>query len=252
MNYTDVGQGKVVVFIHGFCESLELWKTYEEQLSKFMRVICIDLPGYGTSTFEQVEEVSMTWLGDQVIQLLNKLEVNNLSLVGHSLGGYVSLAIAEKYLNRVDSMVLFHTTAFSDSEEKKLNRIKMAGFIDRNGLSTFMDSFVSPLFAEGNRDKCKVEIENLIADGKRSNQDAVLATIEAMRVRPDRTDVLTQFNKPILWIVGEDDVAVPLEDSLKQIELGDKTQALVLKQCGHMGMIEKPTTTLMRLTEFFA
>ena len=93
-------------------------------------------------------------------------------------------------------------------------------------------------------------MDALIADGKRSNEEATKATIYAMKNRPDRSAVLQNFRKPILLIIGENDVAVPIEDSLKQSEIGEQTEALVLKNCGHMGMIEKPTTTLLRIKEF--
>lgn len=249
LNYTDNGHGKVVVMIHGFCESLNLWASFEEELSKVYRVICVDLPGFGSSRYLG-GQISIDWFAEQVHGLLEELKIEQYSVVGHSLGGYVSLALAEKYSSSIDTLTLFHSTAYPDTEEKKINRDKAAGFIERNGVDTFMDSFVDPLFAEPNREKCKTAINDLSADGKRSDQGAVIQTISAMKNRSDRTDVLKHFGKPILLIIGENDVAVPLEDSLNQSEMGGKTESLVLKNCGHMGMIEKPTTTLMRLKEF--
>lgn len=249
LNYTDAGHGKVVVLIHGFCESLTLWRSFEQELSLFARVICIDLPGFGESRYFG-EEISIEWFADKVSRLMNDLDINSYSVIGHSLGGYVALALADKYTDKIDTITLFHSTALADTEEKRLNRDKAAGFIKRNGLGKFMDSFVAPLFAEENRVKCRDKIENLIFEGKKSDQDAVLQTINAMKNRKSRTDILKNFNKPILMIIGEKDVAVPLTDSLSQSELGDKTESLVLKNCGHMGMIEKPMTTLLRLKEF--
>lgn len=252
LNYTDSGHGKAVILIHGFCESLHLWHHLEQTLNNFCRVISVDLPGYGDSVCRQTEEISMEWFGEEVIQLADELSLENFSLIGHSLGGYVTLALAEKYAERINSFVLFHSTAFADTEEKKINRDKMVGFIERNGLETFMNSFVAPLVAEENRSKCKEGIKTLTKLGSQSQEDAVLATITAMRDRPSRTDVLSQFNKPILWIVGEADVAVPLTDSLEQLELGTKTESMVLAHCGHMGMIEKPATTTARIVEFLS
>ena len=249
LNYTDNGHGKIIVLLHGFCESLNLWKQIEEQLSCFCRVICIDLPGYGDSRYLG-EKISMEWFADQVDDLTQELNIKSYSVVGHSLGGYVSLALAEKFPVKIETMTLFHSTAFADTEEKKINRDKAAGFIERNGVDTFMNSFVAPLFAEPNREKCKADIANLSQDGRRSDQDAVINTIMAMKNRPDRTSVLNTFNKPALLIIGENDVAVPLEDSLKLAEMGSHTEALILKNCGHMGMFEKPSTTLTKLKEF--
>lgn len=251
LNYSDSGNGQVIVLIHGFCESLRLWDSIQAELSRFARVISVDLPGFGASRLEQ-SEVSMEFFGDQVMDLLNELGISNFSVVGHSLGGYVALAILERYQSRVDALVMFHSTAYPDSQDKKQNRDKMAGFISRNGVATFMDSFVGSLVAQPNREKCKTQIETLTLDGKTADQQAVLLTIEAMKNRPDRTNVLAQYGGRVLWIIGQDDVAVPLADGLKQAEIGNRTEALVLKNCGHLGMIEKPTTTLTRLIEFFA
>lgn len=250
LNYSDRGNGQVVVLIHGFCESLRIWDHIENELSRFARVLSVDLPGFGDSRLEGAE-VSMEFFGDQILDLLNELGISNFSLVGHSLGGYVALAILERSMSRVDALVMFHSTAYADSDEKRANRDKMAGFISRNGVATFMDSFVGSLVAEPNRERCRTQIESLTNDGKRADQDAVLLTIEAMKNRPDRTAILGQFGGRVLWIIGQDDVAVPLGDSLKQSEIGNRTESLVLKNCGHLGMIEKPTTSLTRLIEFF-
>ena len=249
LNYTDNGHGKVVVMIHGFCESLKLWAKFEEEISKVYRVICVDLPGFGDSHYLG-EDISIDWFAEQVHDLLQELNIKQYSVVGHSLGGYVCLALANKNALQIETLTLFHSTGFLDTEEKKLNRDKTVGFIERNGVDTFMNSFVDPLFAEQNRDKCKSAINDLVIDGKRSSQEAVIKTIVAMKNRSDRTDTLKDFGKPILLIIGEDDVAVPLVDSVKQSDMGIKTESLILKNCGHMGMIEKPTTTLTKLKEF--
>lgn len=250
LNYTDTGHGKVIIFIHGFCESLNIWQQFEEEFSKFCRVICIDLPGYGGSRLEE-EIISIDWFADQVVALTKELSIDKFCVVGHSLGGYVSLAIAEKYPQKLENLVLFHSTAYADTPVKKENRDKAADFILRNGLAKYMDSFVEPLFASANREKCKTDIQKLMADGKRSDQEAVIQTIQAMKERPDRTHVLAGFLKPILMIIGEDDIAVPLADSQKQVELNATIQSIILQNCGHMGMYEKPTTCITRLKEFY-
>lgn len=250
LNYTDVGHGKVVIFIHGFCENLKIWKAFEDEISKFMRVICIDLPGFGESRFLE-SSITIEWFADQVLDLSEGLKIKNFSLVGHSLGGYVSLAIAEKHNSSIDSLVLFHSSAFADTEIKKESRDRAADFISRNGLDKYMDSFVEPLFAEVNRAKCKDSIEFLKNEGKKCDQKAVMQTIIAMKERKERLSVLANFSKPVLLLIGEDDIAIPLVDSQKLSELNSNIQSLFLKNCGHMGMFEKPHTCLTRLKEFY-
>lgn len=249
LNYTDRGHGQVLVFIHGFCESSKIWSKFEDELSPIFRVICIDLPGHGQSAYHN-DSISIEWFAKEVKELLAYLSVNTFTVIGHSLGGYVGLAMAELFPQSINHLILFHSTSFPDSEEKKLNRDKTIGFIERNGLSLFMDSFVDPLFAEVNREKCREDIDFLIAEGKNCNQDGVIATIKAMRDRKDRTAVLGTFSKPILMIIGQDDIVIPIEISLKQSEFSNTIETLVLKNCGHMGIFEKPTTCITRIKEF--
>jgi pimeloyl-ACP methyl ester carboxylesterase len=249
LNYTDRGHGQTLVFVHGFCESSKIWTRFEEELSPIFRVICVDLPGYGSSAYDS-ETISIEWFAKEVKQLLSSLKISTFTIIGHSLGGYVSLAMAELFPRSIERLVLFHSTSFADSAEKKLNRDKVISFIERNGLELFMDSFVNPLFAEANRERCNADIDFLIAEGKKCNQDAVIETIKAMRDRKDSSAVLVSFSKPILMIIGQDDIAVPIQDSLKQSEFSGTIQALVLKNCGHMGLFEKPTTCITRIKEF--
>jgi pimeloyl-ACP methyl ester carboxylesterase len=194
--------------------------------------------------------MTIEWFASKVHTLLKELNISTYHVVGHSLGGYIALALAERYPSSLASMTLFHSTAYADTEEKKLNRDKVISFIERNGLSLFMDSFVTPLFAEKNKEKCKESILFLISEGKNSNQDAVISTLYAMKNRQDRSDLLVQFNKPILMIIGENDLAVPLSNSLEQLEINSNIENIILKNCGHMGMLEKPSTCLSKLKEF--
>jgi pimeloyl-ACP methyl ester carboxylesterase len=249
LKYTDKGEGQTLVFIHGFCESSKIWSKFEEELSPIFRVICIDLPGHGSSPFRD-ESISIEWFAKEVKELLAYLCISRYTIIGHSLGGYVALAMAELFPQSTLRLVLFHSTSFPDSEEKKLGRDKTIGFIERNGLDTFMDSFVDPLFAEVNREKCREDIDFLISEGKNCDQNAVIETIKAMRDRRDRTAVLGAFSKPVLMIIGQDDIVIPIEDSLKQSGFSSTIETLVLNNCGHMGIFEKPTTCITRIKEF--
>ncbi len=249
LNYTDSGHGKVIVLLHGFCESLEIWNYFSDELSKYCRVICVDLPGFGNSTYHG-EEISIELLSERIHTLIIGLGITKYGVIGHSLGGYISLALAEMYPSHLQSMVLFHSTAFEDSQEKKESRDKIISFIERNGLSTFMDSFVTPLFAETNRIKCKADIHTLIRIGKKANQDAVIATLIAMKKRKERIFILKDCLVPTLLIIGEKDIAVPISDSLEMTELNDTIQSIVLKDCAHMGIYEKPQTCLAKIKEF--
>jgi pimeloyl-ACP methyl ester carboxylesterase len=242
LEYNDSGNGFPLVLIHGFCESKALWKYCEKELALHYRVIVPDLPGFGESRLQE-SKVSMEFFADKINELLDSLKIEQCIMIGHSLGGYVTLAFAEKYENRLKGLGLFHSTAFADTEEKKENRNKTIAFIEKHGVSLFAQSFVAPLFSLRNRDRLKAEIEELISIASSSSEEGVIETTKAMRDRPDRTGVLKKTSLPVLFVVGKKDGSVPLEKSLEQCHLAKHSIVHFLSEAGHMGMIEnKPET----------
>lgn len=238
-----------LVLLHGFCETHEIWTRFERSLSRNCRVLCPDLPGFGKSplpagNFElpDVAEVLHDWLKEQGIP--------RCILLGHSLGGYVSLAFLEKYPHMVEGIGLMHSTAYADSEEKKKTRDNVIRFVEKHGVEKFIDSFVPLLFYNENRGKLKKEIEELLAIARHTPKESLIAYTRAMQQREDRLEELKHFKKPILYIVGEEDNSVPLEDSKKQIKTLSNYEVHILKETGHMGMYEKPEESLEIIRNF--
>jgi len=249
LNYTDTGNGPVVVLLHGFCESNSLWNFFSSGLSKYYRVICPDFPGFGETPFLQ-DEISIEELADHVKYLIDDLNISVCTLIGHSLGGYVGLAFAEKYPEKLNGLGLFHSTAFADSDQKKVNRNKTISFLEEHGIKKFAQSFVSPLFAPEKRTMFSEDIENLTKVCASSNNLAVIAVTKAMRDRLDRTEVLKNLEIPVLYIVGKEDTAVTLESSLAQICFPKNAIVHLLDNVGHMGMIENKSFTFKAVKTF--
>jgi pimeloyl-ACP methyl ester carboxylesterase len=247
--YTDKGSGPVVVFVHGFCESKDIWKTFAERLSANYRVICLDLPGFGESMLDK-EQVSMEWFADEVQQLMKLLSIQLFTFVGHSLGGYVGLAYAEKYAQHLNGLCLFHSTAYADSEERKINRDKTIAFIHKYGADMFTQSFIEPLFLLKNRQALKNEIAELKSIAKESSGKGIIATTAAMRDRPDRTHVLASSKIPVLIIGGKNDATIPIAKLEELSQLSSVIQLAEIEDCGHMGMYEQKEKTFEVLSEF--
>jgi pimeloyl-ACP methyl ester carboxylesterase len=247
--YTDKGLGPVVVLVHGFCESKELWDYFASHLSQTFRVITLDLPGFGSSKLEE-DSISMEWFADEIQYLLSLLDIEKFTFVGHSLGGYVGLAYAEKYAQHLSGLCLFHSTAYTDSEERKENRNKTIAFIQKYGADLFTQSFIEPLFLLKNRAALKDEIAELKLIAKKSSPKGIIATTIAMRDRPDRTHVLTNLNIPILLIGGENDATIPIEKLEEQKSLSTSIKLVVIEACGHVGMYEQKEKTFSVLEEF--
>ncbi|WP_369407157.1 alpha/beta fold hydrolase [Seonamhaeicola sediminis] len=116
--YTDHGKGSAIVLLHGFLENSNIWKPFIPQLSKKNRVVCIDLLGHGqTECLGYIH--SMELMAEVVETVLKHLKIRRSIFVGHSMGGYVALAFAEKNPDNVKGLCLMNSTARSDTQEKK-------------------------------------------------------------------------------------------------------------------------------------
>lgn len=252
MAVTDTGgPGKVLVFLHGFCENKEIWTPYTRPLQEKYRLIMLDLPGHGQNNAPRAA-YSMADNAEFVLEALRALQIEQCVLIGHSMGGYTALAFAEKYPAMLTGIGLFHSSALADGAEKKENRNKTIQFIQKHGVDKFMDTFVAPLFYESNRQPQQVAIRQLTQTGKELTPAAVIGTIQGMRDRPDRTHVLSQADFPFLFIAGKQDTAVTLEQTLQQCYLPKTAYTLFLDATGHMGMFERPQETLAAIQSFAA
>jgi pimeloyl-ACP methyl ester carboxylesterase len=247
--FTDAGSGDALVFLHGFAESKQLWTDFKKPLQQKFRTIALDLPGFGNNTAE-VADYSMDAMADYVKQQLDKLGIKKCILIGHSMGGYVSMAFAEKYSAMLNGLCLFHSSALPDTDEKKDNRNKTIEFVEKHGVEKFMQSFVEPLFFAENREKLRSKIDLMKKIGTATPKESVVGGLAAMRDRPDRTEVLKKANYPVLFIFGKEDGAVPMDKALEQCHLPDNSMVYFLGQTGHMGMFERTYETRKTIEKF--
>ncbi|MEP6597598.1 MAG: alpha/beta hydrolase [Ginsengibacter sp.] len=254
IHYRIFGKGMPVVLIHGFSEDGNIWNKLIEDLQKKYLLIVPDIPGSGKSEMldgnsvpiEDYAEVIKTIIDSQLSKVSQMAEVGVITLIGHSMGGYIALAFAEKYPELLNGLGLFHSSAFADDEEKKQTRYKAIDFIKANGCYAFLKTSIPNLFA----DKQHVqEMEALIEEGKKFRPEALIQYYQAMINRPDRTGVLKNFKKPVLFIIGEKDNAIPLQTSLQQCHLPEISHVHILNT-GHMGMVEESRLSLHMIESF--
>ena len=129
--YTIKGKGPAVMFLHGFLENQSIWKDFSDSLKNKFTTICIDLPGFGKSDIFRADH-SMIFMAEKVHQVLERENVAKCILVGHSMGGYVSLAFAKRYPDLLSGLVLFHSQAAADSLEGKKNRDRTIAVVNNN------------------------------------------------------------------------------------------------------------------------
>ena len=242
--YRVTGTGKPVVLIHGFGEDGTVWQSQIDFLKNDFTVIIPDIPGSGRSEFlenaniETYAEVIKLIL-DAEVQKNPLYTIGEFAIIGHSMGGYITLALAEKYPQYLNSFGLFHSTAFADSEEKKEIRRKAIEFIENKGADAFFKLTTPALFTEHFSKNYMEIITSLLSKEKKFTTVTLIQYYKAMVGRPDRISVLRNFNNPILFIIGEHDIAIPLQSSLQQCYVPSKSYVTILDQSAHMGMWEE-------------
>ena len=250
--YSKQGAGDVVVLLHGFGEDSSIWDYQFDFLKIFFTVIVIDLPGSGRSMINNsiltINDGRLTenpstieFYAEVVNALLTHLVIEKCVMLGHSMGGYITLAFAEKYADKLDGFGLIHSTAYADSDEKKINRQRGIQMMEQYGSFAFLKTTIPTLFTTDFKTKSPNIIDGLLQKGKLFSVIALQNYYRAMMNRIDRTDVLKSSSLPILFIIGTDDIAVPLKDILQQSHMPNCSYIYILENIGHMGILEEPT-----------
>jgi pimeloyl-ACP methyl ester carboxylesterase len=256
--YRTGGEGKPVMLLHGFAEDGNIWNYQIEKLREKFYVIVPDLPGSGASEMLEGEILIEDYA--EVVKAIADIEItgkqqdkggkNLFTLIGHSMGGYITLAFAEKNPGLLDAFGLFHSTAYADDDAKKETRRKGVEFIKRNGASAFLKTATPNLFSEKTKRENPELVEKLIDLSKDISAESLIRYYEAMIQRPDRTSVLKAFQHPILIIIGKHDNAVPLQSSLEQCHLPAVSHIHILQNSGHEGMWEEKDQATSFLLDF--
>jgi pimeloyl-ACP methyl ester carboxylesterase len=196
-----------------------------------------DLPGSGSSAFNP----SLSSLKDfsgALLAITEKENIPEIVLIGHSMGGYISLAFTEKYPGKIRGLGLFHSSSYADSTEKKESREKNIRFIEKNGAALYVEQAIPGLFSDVFKAEHPDEIRKLTERYANFSPDSLVQYLEAMKQRPATIMVLKTITKPVLFIMGEEDKAVPIKDSLEQCHLPQISYIHILTHSAHMGMIE--------------
>ncbi|MEI7499238.1 MAG: alpha/beta hydrolase [Bacteroidota bacterium] len=246
--FTDEGKGKVIVLLHGFTESSKIWNGFAQKLAIKYRVITIDLPGHGKSdTIGNIH--TMELMADVVFALLKKLRIGKCLMVGHSMGGYVTLAFTEKYPKSLRGLILFHSHCFPDTPAEQENRNRTIGIVDQDKFS-YVAQFIPSLFPVEVHKKFSKQIERLIQRASKMSKEGVIAALEGMKNRKDQSGLLKTTKLPVSFILGLKDSRVPATRIWEMISLPELSEILLLRDCGHMGYIESPEETLNAILGF--
>ena len=240
MHVADTERGeKCVVLLHGYLESMVVWDEFVPLLSKSMRVVTLDLPGHGISTITG-EVHTMEFLAECVANSMEHLGIKEYSVVGHSMGGYVALAMCEMFPERLRSVILLSSTPNADSEEKCDRRRREIELVKAGKKSTMARLVPHAGFAPDNVKLLKDYVDDLEELIMLTEDEGVIAILGGMIERKDRNEVLLTTKVPHMFIFGRHDFYIPNEVAEELAARHPQAKVTWLDHSGHMGFIEEP------------
>jgi pimeloyl-ACP methyl ester carboxylesterase len=229
-----------LVFLHGFGEDARIWADFIPLFRWSPNPI---VPSFAHWT-------SAETIADYAREIVDSLPPDGqFTVVGHSMGGYVALEMAKQFPDRIERVVLLHSTAVSDSEEKRINRDRTIEFLTKHGASVFIKSFVANLFAPNFAANNRALMDQLIARYQDLAAEGLIAASKAMRDRADFTTFLRDTRIPFLFIHGDSDPLIST-DSILAIKAHHK--CVILPEVGHQGVYEAPHACYDAIHSFIA
>lgn len=250
LHLCDSEQGdRCFVLLHGYLESMLVWDEFVPLLYKQARVVTLDLPGHGISVVRGTCH-TMEFLADTVADAMTALGVDRFTVVGHSMGGYVALALAERHPERLDGLVLLHSTPNADSPEKAENRRREIALVEAGKKELLARTAPAAGFAEENRTRLRDAIEDLTEQVFITEEAGIVALLNGMIARKDQNDMLRSSSVRQLFVLGRKDGYIGAETAERMVAGHPAAQVLWLEHAGHMGFLEEPGTVAAALLDF--
>lgn len=242
-----IGQGAPLLLIHGFPLDGRLWDRVAEPLAAHGRVLIPDMRGYGRSAAPAGPH-TMERLAQDVVELMNRLQIDRAYVGGHSMGGYAALALAEYHPQRVLGLALLHSHPFADDEAGRKARYDLAASIRAFGRGPWNEAMAKKLTAPDYADADGVQmLHTMITEAAAA---AIADSAMGMALRPDRSQIWRNFAGPALFVYGAHDMTVPEARAETIRRLRDLHPIArpdagaegwwVQMPGGHVGMVESP------------
>jgi pimeloyl-ACP methyl ester carboxylesterase len=224
------------VLVPGFLETRAAFALLAEQWASRYRVILMDVLGHGESGCTGYVH-SMEDQADAVLAVLKAERIRFFRVAGHSMGGYIALALMDRVPERLRGVLLMNTHPFADSEERRALR-RRAMEIAKKEKSSYLHAAIPALVAPGNAVRLKAELQAMVEAARTMPVQGILAAQEGMMARPDRTSVLrVPLAFPVAVVAGAEDPVIPLEVTEAFWHLPAVTERRLLPG-GHLSFLE--------------
>ena len=251
IHYRDEGRNctKTVILLHGLAQNLTVWSEITLKMLHSYRVISIDLPGHGFTSMYSEDVLTMEFISECIKEVVLNAGVRDFVIVGHSWGGYVALAYAQKYPQSVKGIGLLHSHALPDNEDTIKRREQECEEILDN-CPNYILRFIPGLFGKKQSVNLSKKINTLKENCLNIKPKALVAAERGIMRRSSSVPFLSRFERPVMFVYGKDDNRIPLEWGLTMASLPQHSQLLLLDNVAHMAHLEAPNIVTCWLQSF--
>ena len=250
LHIADSGVGeKCVVLLHGYLESMYVWDDFAPLLTPKVRVITVDIPGHGISEIKG-EVHTMEMVADVLHEMLKSLDIEKVTMVGHSMGGYIALAFCARHPEQLEGLVLLSSSPNPDTDAKKENRRREIALVRAGKKDALARVAPETGFAPHNRRRLKSYIDDLVECVHITEDEGIIALLGGMMERADQNEMLQKCGVRQLFIMGKHDAYIPVEAAEEIIARNPQAEVAWLDDSGHMGFIEQPAECAKALVDF--
>jgi len=239
LNFDDQGEGIPLILLHGFPFDRNLWYDQVQALNDHCRVITPDLRGFGESKAPE-SPVSMSQYAADIITLMDLLKIEQAIVGGLSMGGYIALAIAEQYPERLLGLILSNTKATKDTAAQRQNRYNTSEKTNYDGTEFLVKDLLEKVLCEATLSEKPDVVEYTQQMMRRQSGEAVRSALAGMAERKDREFILSEIEVPVLVIAGKKDTLIPVFDSKMMVREMPHAHLEIIEDSGHLSNLEQP------------
>lgn len=239
---------KTLVLLHGYLETMYIWQQFIEKIQDKYRVIVIDLPGHGLT--DSAPEISMDFCADTVKSLLDKINIKEAYIGGHSMGGYISIICCHKYPDIFKKLILMNITPYQDFDNKKVNVEREISVVKSGKLETLATISIPGMYHESNLRKNDDKIRETIELCETHFPEGIIGFIKGMHSRSDISSYLRELEIPVISFNGDNDPFISMDTFNKMKESFPNVKYHLFPNTGHNCFIEAEQDTVDKVCEF--
>jgi 3-oxoadipate enol-lactonase len=247
--YDYEGNGKIVLFVHAFPMTSEMWISQVNHFKKDYHVITFDIRGFGKSIDSFNYIYTMEDFANDVLNIIDRLKLTNVNICGLSMGGYIAQRAVIKSPGKFSSMILADTKAEREDDRGLISRSKFIDKLKKEGIGNFPDEFMKRLMYKDNYENAELYtfIKKII---EKQNIKALIGASIAMATRTNTIDYFNKLDIPTLIMVGDNDTFALLEHSLKMNQHLKNSELKIISKSGHLSPLENPKEFNKYLDDF--